>query len=160
MGVERSAAIRNAGTKSPLKIFANISKSFIGAGVLGLPYAFKQVQTDCFYAYFFNLIPFPSLGGHCWGPACHDSDLHRQCQSHTFAHRLQIRNSDINRRDQRFPPQVIWRWEIGNIFRLCGLFCNFSSFLPNRIGIPIKFFNLIAYALKWTFLEYHTHCIN
>ncbi len=45
MGIEKSGAARNAGTKSPLKIFANISKSFVGAGVLGLPYAFKQVQT-------------------------------------------------------------------------------------------------------------------
>ena len=32
------------GTKSPIKIFANIFISFIGAGVLGLPYAFKEVS--------------------------------------------------------------------------------------------------------------------
>ena len=31
------------GSKSPLKILANIFISFIGAGVLGLPYAFKEV---------------------------------------------------------------------------------------------------------------------
>ena len=33
------------GTKSPVKIFANIFISFIGAGVLGLPYAFKEAST-------------------------------------------------------------------------------------------------------------------
>ena len=31
------------GTKHPVKIFANIFISFIGAGVLGLPFAFKEV---------------------------------------------------------------------------------------------------------------------
>ena len=30
------------GTRSPIKIFGNIFISFIGAGVLGLPYAFKE----------------------------------------------------------------------------------------------------------------------
>lgn len=33
-----------SGTQSPIKIFANIFISFIGAGVLGLPYAFKEVK--------------------------------------------------------------------------------------------------------------------
>lgn len=32
-----------AGTKSTIKIFANIFISFLGSGVLGLPYAFKEV---------------------------------------------------------------------------------------------------------------------
>lgn len=31
------------GTDSRIKIFANIFISFIGAGILGLPYAFKEV---------------------------------------------------------------------------------------------------------------------
>ena len=32
------------GTDSRIKIFANIFISFIGAGILGLPYAFKEVS--------------------------------------------------------------------------------------------------------------------
>ena len=32
------------GTKSVVKIMANIFISFIGSGVLGLPYAFKEVS--------------------------------------------------------------------------------------------------------------------
>jgi len=32
------------GSTSPVKIVANIFISFIGAGVLGLPYAFKEVS--------------------------------------------------------------------------------------------------------------------
>ena len=38
------------GTKSIPKVFGNIFISFIGAGVLGLPYAFKEVgafQSGC-----------------------------------------------------------------------------------------------------------------
>ena len=35
------------GSKSLVKIFANIFISFIGAGVLGLPYAFKEVTYFC-----------------------------------------------------------------------------------------------------------------
>ena len=31
-------------TRDPIKIIANIFISFIGAGVLGLPYAFKRVK--------------------------------------------------------------------------------------------------------------------
>ena len=33
-----------AGTRDPVKIVANIFISFIGAGILGLPYAFKRVK--------------------------------------------------------------------------------------------------------------------
>ena len=33
-------------TRDPIKIVANIFISFIGAGVLGLPYAFKRVKLD------------------------------------------------------------------------------------------------------------------
>ena len=32
------------GTDSKVKVFANIFISFIGAGILGLPYAFKEVS--------------------------------------------------------------------------------------------------------------------
>lgn len=32
------------GTGSPLKIFGNVFISFVGAGVLGLPSAFKEVR--------------------------------------------------------------------------------------------------------------------
>lgn len=32
------------GTESKIKIFGNIFISFIGAGILGLPYAFKEVR--------------------------------------------------------------------------------------------------------------------
>jgi len=34
----------SGGTKSIPKVFGNIFISFIGAGVLGLPYAFKEVS--------------------------------------------------------------------------------------------------------------------
>ena len=40
--------MHDEGTNSHLKIFANIFISFIGAGILGLPYAFKEV-CDCGY---------------------------------------------------------------------------------------------------------------
>ena len=33
------------GTSNNSKIFANIIISFIGAGILGLPFAFKEVST-------------------------------------------------------------------------------------------------------------------
>ena len=33
-----------SGARDSVKIFANIFISFIGAGVLGLPYAFKKVK--------------------------------------------------------------------------------------------------------------------
>lgn len=33
------------GTQSSAKVFANIFISFVGAGVLGLPFAFKEVGT-------------------------------------------------------------------------------------------------------------------
>ena len=36
--------MHDEGTKSGVKIFANIFISFIGAGILGLPYAFKEVR--------------------------------------------------------------------------------------------------------------------
>ena len=35
--------MHDEGTNSHIKIFANIFISFIGAGILGLPYAFKEV---------------------------------------------------------------------------------------------------------------------
>ena len=35
--------MHDEGTDSSVKIFANIFISFIGAGILGLPYAFKEV---------------------------------------------------------------------------------------------------------------------
>ena len=43
-------------TSSSVKIFANIFISFVGAGVLGLPYAFKEVSlrsddTELIYIY-------------------------------------------------------------------------------------------------------------
>jgi len=50
-GVEhrkRETEMHDEGTNSHLKIFANIFISFIGAGILGLPYAFKEV-CDCGY---------------------------------------------------------------------------------------------------------------
>ena len=37
------SAATGPGTGNPIKIMANIFISFIGAGVLGLPYAFKEV---------------------------------------------------------------------------------------------------------------------
>jgi len=48
----------SGGTKDPVKIVANIFISFIGAGVLGLPYAFKRaglmegIIVMCFVSYF------------------------------------------------------------------------------------------------------------
>ena len=36
----------DVGTSSNSKIFANIVISFIGAGILGLPFAFKEVSVD------------------------------------------------------------------------------------------------------------------
>lgn len=32
------------GTNSHVKVFANIFIAFVGAGILGLPYAFKEVM--------------------------------------------------------------------------------------------------------------------
>ena len=40
--------MHDEGTNSKIKIFANIFISFIGAGILGLPYAFKEVS---FYSF-------------------------------------------------------------------------------------------------------------
>ena len=37
--------MHDVGTRSNAKIFANIFISFIGAGVLGVPFAFKEVRT-------------------------------------------------------------------------------------------------------------------
>ena len=39
----------DVGTSNNSKIFANIIISFIGAGILGLPFAFREVSTniDC-----------------------------------------------------------------------------------------------------------------
>ena len=34
------------GATNPVKIFANIFISFVGAGGLGLPFAFKEVKTQ------------------------------------------------------------------------------------------------------------------
>ena len=46
-GSERDSGMTGAAsvttTRDPVKIVANIFISFIGAGVLGLPYAFKRV---------------------------------------------------------------------------------------------------------------------
>ena len=41
-------------TRDPIKIVANIFISFIGAGVLGLPYAFKKVGKVTISVYFGN----------------------------------------------------------------------------------------------------------
>ena len=37
--------MHDEGTDSKIKVFANIFISFIGAGILGLPYAFKEVSS-------------------------------------------------------------------------------------------------------------------
>merc|ERR1712129_302938 len=48
----------SGGVRDPVKIVANIFISFIGAGVLGLPYAFKRagilagIVVMCFVSYF------------------------------------------------------------------------------------------------------------
>ena len=39
------------GTSSGIKIFGNIFISFIGAGILGLPYAFMEVMICLFYLF-------------------------------------------------------------------------------------------------------------
>lgn len=36
--------MHDEGTDSKVKVFANIFISFIGAGILGLPYAFREVS--------------------------------------------------------------------------------------------------------------------
>ena len=36
--------MHDEGTDSKIKVFANIFISFIGAGILGLPYAFREVS--------------------------------------------------------------------------------------------------------------------
>ena len=48
------------GTRSPIKIFGNIFISFIGAGVLGLPYAFKEagVLEGCLVLCFVGILSF------------------------------------------------------------------------------------------------------
>ena len=42
--VKMTGAASTTTTRDPVKIVANIFISFIGAGVLGLPYAFKRVR--------------------------------------------------------------------------------------------------------------------
>ena len=42
--VNMTGAASSTTTRDPVKIVANIFISFIGAGVLGLPYAFKRVR--------------------------------------------------------------------------------------------------------------------
>lgn len=51
------------GTRSPIKIFGNIFISFIGAGVLGLPYAFKEagVLEGCIVLCFVGLLSFRGM---------------------------------------------------------------------------------------------------
>ena len=39
-----TGSVSTTTTRDPVKIVANIFISFIGAGVLGLPYAFKRVR--------------------------------------------------------------------------------------------------------------------
>ena len=39
-----TGSVTTTTTRDPVKIVANIFISFIGAGVLGLPYAFKRVR--------------------------------------------------------------------------------------------------------------------
>lgn len=77
-------------TRDPIKIVANIFISFIGAGVLGLPYAFKRVrQTECISWETFK--PFYYfLGGNTGGNI---RDGVRQllfCESYDATCRLQI----------------------------------------------------------------------
>ena len=51
------------GTRSPVKIFGNIFISFIGAGVLGLPYAFKEagVLEGCLVLCFVGFLSFRNV---------------------------------------------------------------------------------------------------
>ena len=42
--IRMTGAASTTTTRDPVKIVANIFISFIGAGVLGLPYAFKRVR--------------------------------------------------------------------------------------------------------------------
>ena len=42
--IKMTGAASTTTTRDPVKIVANIFISFIGAGVLGLPYAFKRVS--------------------------------------------------------------------------------------------------------------------
>ena len=44
---------KSHGITNSFKIIANIFISFIGAGMLGLPYAFKEVSLLCIIEYFF-----------------------------------------------------------------------------------------------------------
>ena len=46
----------SGGSCNPAKIFANIFIAFIGAGVLGLPYAFKEVYTLFEYVILFVVL--------------------------------------------------------------------------------------------------------
>ncbi len=50
-------------TNSYVKIFANITISFIGAGILGLPYAFKEVSQSSYDTLNSNTKKFRSLQG-------------------------------------------------------------------------------------------------
>ena len=77
-------------TRDPIKIVANIFISFIGAGVLGLPYAFKRVRERECSSLHGRVLTFCFLGGNTGGYIC---DGFRQllfCESYDAARRLQI----------------------------------------------------------------------
>ena len=70
------------GTNSRVKVFGNIFISFIGAGILGLPYAFKEVSSCCIPAYCQLIFVLVSKG---WNSrrSVHN-DIGRSCKVNTF----------------------------------------------------------------------------
>lgn len=81
-------------TRDPIKIIANIFISFIGAGVLGLPYAFKKVrilQHRCIELLYND----SSFSGRTSGGNCGDGGSQLLCsESHDVVDRLQVQGPE------------------------------------------------------------------
>lgn len=87
MGVTHGGS--GEGSTEPIKIAGNIFVSFIGAGVLGMPFAFEQVRSHSFWRM------RQVTGWHCRG---HANDDHRWCacnKGHAAAYRVQIRDTGV-----------------------------------------------------------------
>jgi len=58
------------GESSPIKLYGNIFITFIGAGILGLPYAFKEVR--CYGYWVLALFTFCEIASIVVGKFVHD----------------------------------------------------------------------------------------
>ena len=80
-------------TRDPVKIVANIFISFIGAGVLGLPYAFKRVrQREIAFYLQGEFKTFYFLGGNTGGYFCDGLRQLLLCESYDATRGVQIQS--------------------------------------------------------------------